>query len=247
VSEKGRTYECKTCRREITRAEVVNCEICLKKQCPNCIVEIAGKKMCPSCKEWALGKLEAGEKLEIDESFFKDVVSHKKKMREGLEDRIREVASDASERPVRAKSRQPSAVKKTIGSVFLVIGGIIILILMFAWTEGGTPFSGGILELLPFAILGTGILIIISDHLQRKRHINWLQVDADGIIASRRNSSVEISWSEVRGVLLEPGASLVSYGRKKKLLIKNRYFPSYGAIAMKIKKICKEKGVVVRE
>jgi hypothetical protein len=229
-------YTCKACGSAMTGDEVRHCEVCLKKRCPNCVVEIAGRTICTECKAWALEKLEEGLPLKPDGKLFASTAEIRERRKRELAQRLREAV---------VEQRRRRAWFKAIGKPragclwpMLVFVGFVLVAIISA--------DGHDLEVAAFffllALLSPPVVWLVLV-LGARAQIMLFHYD-DSSVESQAFSGMKISmtWTEVNKIVF--GAkSFVIKAPGRRIKLRKNMFTHYSTIRDEIFKTGKRKGI----
>jgi len=250
MNEEQKTeYTCKACGRPLAQEDVRRCSVCLKKRCPDCVVRIAGRLICIECKNWALGKMEEGLPLKPDGELFLSADVFREKRRKAAARRMKEAAGKLSvEKSLRGRASPRTRIGLFFALGFIVIGGIglpvtaRVITEWYRWgrivsTEGGPGLVIG-------AIFLIGIAAFIWQLLESRFFLASIEVSESGIVATtRRGRRTAYSWDALHYVTIAPRKITMRFNLKRKLKIHQDRFPSYWAIAERIRRGCEEHGI----
>lgn len=240
---------CKACGKPLAEKDVRRCSVCLKKRCPNCVVRIAGRLICVECKNWALGKMEDGLPLKPDGELFLSADVFREKRKKAAARRMKEAAGKLSvEKSLRGKASPRTRIGLFFAVGFIVIGGIGLPVTIRVITEwirrGWLDGAEGGPGLVIGAILLIGIVSLVWQILEGRLFLASVEINEDGIVATNRKGNRKtVSWSNIRYVTISGRAITMRLNLRRKVKIHQNRFPSYWAIAERVRRGCEEHGI----
>jgi len=239
VSSKNRQdkFTCKACGKEIAAEDIRRCEICLKKRCPNCVIEIAGKTVCTECKDWTLDKMEEGLPLKPDGKLFVSIAEIRRKRRKERAQRLREA-------DVRQYGRR--AWEKAIGKPR---AGCLWPLLVFSCCFFAAIISGGYnLEAVAFflllAVLSPPVVWLVLVFRTRAQ-LMLFHLDESGVEAQAfSGGKISMTWTEVDKIVFGvKSLTIKAPGRRIKL--RKNMFTHYSTIRGEVFDMGRQKGIAV--
>lgn len=246
-------YFCRLCGNDVPVTEMLRCDVCLKKRCPNCVVRIAGKLICGECKKWALNKLEHGLPLKPDATLFLSMQALREKRRRSLGQRVREAAGGISGfGRIRARALARHRLEYAIGAALLAVGllGLPFALRMFIQLlEHGNAARVGetVPGVMAVIMMVAGVAVFVWQFLDSRHFLNSVEINERGIVVVDRHFRTwALTWEDLRSVTVRNRATTLRLSRAR-FRIHSHRFPSYWAIVESLRRGCAERGIEVRE
>jgi hypothetical protein len=247
-------FTCKACGSAMTGDEVRHCEVCLKKRCPNCVVEIAGRTICTECKAWALEKLEAGLPLTPDDKLFSSVEEIREKRKEARAQRLR----DGAGKIAKMEAVRDRVLFRHFDPFMLFYMGFLFLGL----AGGGLYMSqsvgtAGLVVIIIVLVLFLLFISLALPKLLTRNVLRTVHVDDWGISGTTfGGEKKEIAWEEMTAIVMRrprpeaPGGGMSGFIKveagKERITIKDN-FPRFVFITELVSRVCQEKEITYVE
>jgi hypothetical protein len=240
VSSKNRQsdFTCKACGKEIAADDVRRCEICLKKRCPDCVIEIAGKTVCTECKDWTLKKMEEGLPLKPDGKLFASIAEIRRNRRKERARRLRE--TDIAQRGRRAWDKAIG--KPHVGCLWPILAFFSCILIAMVF---GSTHNIDMIFFLLFLALGSPPVVWLILVLWAKAQIMLFHYDVSGVESQTfAGKKVSITWDEVDKVIF--GAkSFVIKAPGRRIKLRKNMFTHYSMIRDEVFNMGKQKGITI--
>lgn len=232
----------------------VQCSVCMRLYCQNCVIEIAGKQICSRCKDWALDKLADGEELTPDSSLFPDYEEAREKRLHNTFKKAREAGVGTGKtETVRDRvmfRRWDPFIVFFLGVVFLgAVGGYFSV---SSANQGiAALFVVTALILLMLFILLTVPKLIAAGSLRTVQVDDWGVSGATSSGAKRQMPWEEITHVETWRPYSSPSSGstggVIKVRSGRRCIVIKDHFPRFIFIADVIRDACKEKGIRYEE
>ena len=236
MSRENEIFICKSCESEVAPDDIKRCELCLRRRCSNCVIEIADKTVCEGCKDFALKRLRSGKGLVPKWKVFTGNLFRKKQeIPYGYDDKL----SPDWELVTSRKLDVDGSEELNLSSVFFLALFLVPMVLATILLK---------IIVLPFLYSGLVIAEVLSiiKKIRNIKDLNFIEVTRDGFSAYfKRKGQKSFKWEQVLRLFgrrnRETGdtASITLYTANDAVTIDNT-FTSFRKLTEAIIQMCHE-------